>query len=41
MAVHRNPEMDIDGYATVETGELNYQKAPSVPFFSLTQNPHL
>lgn len=41
MAVHRNPEMDIDSYATLETGELNYQKAPSVPFFSLMQNPHL
>lgn len=39
--VHRNPEMGVDGYATLETERLNYQKVPLIPSFNLMQNPSL
>lgn len=37
-AVHRNPEMGVDDYATLETEKLNYQKVPLIPSFNLMQN---
>lgn len=39
--VHRNPEMGVNGYATLKTERLNYQKVPLIPSFNLMQNPSL
>lgn len=40
MAVHRNPEMGINGYDTIETERQNYLKVHFFSF-SLMQNPSL
>lgn len=38
-AVHRNPEMGINGYDTLGTERLDYLKVPFFSSFSFMKNP--